>query len=55
MKTIFSIRGVSAMQNRTFNLTCFCDLGVEVSIHLTCCFNVLVFICRYYLPCVIES
>ena len=23
------------MQNRTFNL-CFCDLGVEVSIHLTC-------------------
>ena len=24
------------MQNRTFNLTCFCDLGVEVSIHSTC-------------------
>ena len=32
----FSIRVVSAMQNRTCNLTCFCDLGVDVSIHLTC-------------------
>ena len=35
-KDHFSIRGVSAMQNRTFNLTCFCVVCVEVSIHLTC-------------------